>query len=78
MLNVLAGVRLGFFDATDFRGPEHSEEKVYEVYILFGLSWSAVSVGTGADSYKRLVQVSPIFSAFTVNFLELLRVYSDV
>ena len=34
-------------------GPEHSEEKVYEVYILFELSWSAVSIGTGAASYKR-------------------------
>ena len=52
----------------DFRSPEHSEEKVYEVHILFGLSWSAVSIGTGAASYKRfisgLVQVSLIFSAF--------------
>ena len=68
MLDLLAGVRLHFFHATDFRGPEHSEEKVYEVYILFGLSWSAVYIGTGAASYKRfisgLVQVSPIFSAF--------------
>ena len=31
-----------FFHATDFGDPEHSEKKVYEVYILFGLSWSAV------------------------------------
>ena len=61
---------------TDFGGSEHSEEKVYEVYILFELSWSAVSIRTGAASYKRLVQVSPIFSAFTESFLELLRVYS--
>ena len=75
-LNVLAGVRLDFFHATDFRGSEHSEEKVYEVYILFGLSWSAVSIGTASASFKQLVQVSPIFSAFTVSFLELLRVYS--
>ena len=30
-----------------------SEEKVYEVHILFGLSWSAVSIGAGAASYKR-------------------------
>ena len=30
----------------------HSEEKVYEVYILFGFSWSAVSIGTGAASYE--------------------------
>ena len=54
MLDVLVGVRLDFFHATDFRGPEHSEEKkkVYEVYILFGLSWSAVSIRTGAASYK--------------------------
>ena len=72
----MAGVRLDFFHATDFGGSEHSEEKVYEVYILFELSWSAVSIGTGAASYKRLVQVSPIFSAFTESFLELLRVYS--
>ena len=41
-----------FFDATDFRGSEHSEEKIYEVYILFELSWSAVSIGTVAASYK--------------------------
>ena len=41
MLDVLAGVRLDFFHATDFEGSEHSEEKVYEVYILFELSnWS--------------------------------------
>ena len=57
-----------FFSAKDFRGPEHSEEKVYEVYILFGLSWCAVSVGTGAASYKLficgLVQVSAIFCDF--------------
>ena len=51
-LYVLAGVRLNFFHVTDFRGPEHSEEKVYAVCILFGLSWSAVSIGTGAASYK--------------------------
>ena len=69
-LDVWAGVCLDFFHATDFRGSEHSEEKVYEVYILFELSWSAVSIGTGAASYKQLVQVSPIES-----FLELLRVY---
>ena len=42
-----------FFYATDFGGSEHSEEKVYEVYILFGLSWSAVFIGTGAASYKQ-------------------------
>ena len=53
MLYVLASVRLDFFYATDFRGSEPSEEKVYEVYILFGLSWSAVSIETGAASYKR-------------------------
>ena len=74
-LNVLAGVRLDFFHATYFGVSEHSEEKVYEVYILFELGWSAVSIGTGAAIYKRLVQVSPIFSAFTESFLELLRVY---
>ena len=65
-----------FFHAMDFGGSEHSEEKVYEMYILLGLSWNAVSIGTGAASYKRLVHVSPIFSAFTESFLELLRVYS--
>ena len=75
-LNVLAGVRLDFFHATDFRGSEHSIEMVYEVYILFELSLSAVSIGTGAARYKRLVQVSPIFNAFTESYLELLRVYS--
>ena len=46
------------------------------MYILFELSWSAVSIGTGAASYKQLVQGSPIFSVFTESFLELLRVYS--
>ena len=50
------------------------------MYILFGLSWCAVSIGTGAASYKRfisgLVQVSPIFLRFSVSFLELLQVYS--
>ena len=45
------------------------------LYILFELSWSAVSIRTGAASYKWSVQVSPIFSAFTESFLELLRVY---
>ena len=75
-LDVLAGVRLDFFYATNFRNSEHSEEKVYEVYILFGLSCSAVSIETGTASYKRFVQVSPIFSDFTESFLELLRVYS--
>ena len=30
-------------------------------YTLFGLSWNAVSLGTGAASYKRLVQVSGAF-----------------
>ena len=71
-------VRLDFIRTTDFGGSEHSEEKVYEVYILFELSWSAISIGTGASSYKRLVRVSPIFSAFTESFLELLRVCSTL
>ena len=71
----MAGVRLDFFHATDFGGSEHSEERVYEVYILFELSWSAVSIGSGGSSYKRLVQVSQIFSNFTES-LELLCVYS--
>ena len=48
----------------EFGGSEHNEEKVYEVYILFELSWSDVSIGigTGAASYKRLVQVSLILA----------------
>ena len=50
-IDVLAGVRLDFFHATDLWGSEHSVEKVYEVYILFELSWSAVSIG--AASYER-------------------------
>ena len=75
-LDVLAGVRLDFIHAMDFGGSEQSEEKVYEGYILFEISWSAVSIGTGAASYKWLVQVSPIFSDFTESFLKLLRVYS--
>ena len=72
----MAGVRLYIFYAMDFRGSDHSEEKVYEVYTQFGLSWSTVFIGTGAASYKRLVQVSPIVTVFTVSFLELLWVYS--
>ena len=56
----------------DFGRSEHSEEKVCEVYILSGPSWNAISLGTGAASYKQLVQVSFNFSAFSVSFLELL------
>ena len=52
MLDVLAGVRPDFFHAADFGDSKHSEEKVYEVYILFELSWSAISIRTGAASYK--------------------------
>ena len=37
----------------DFKDSEHSVERVYEVYILFELNWSAVSIGTGAASYKQ-------------------------
>ena len=48
----------------DFWSSEHSEEAVYKVYTLCGLSWSAVSLETGAASYKWLVQVSQIFSGF--------------
>ena len=59
----LAGVCPDFFNATDFGGSEHSEQKVCEVYIQSGLSWSAVSIGTGPATYK-LVKASPIFSAF--------------
>ena len=72
----MASVRLDFFHAMEFRGSEHSEEKVYEVYILFELSWSAVSIGPGAASYKRLVQVRLIFSDFIESFLELPQVNS--
>ena len=51
-------------------------KKVHEVYTQSGLSWSVVSIRTGASSYKwLLVQVSPIIRAFFVSFLELLRVY---
>ena len=62
MLDVLAGVCLGFLHTTDFGASEHSEEKVYEVYILFELSWSALCIGIRAASYKQLVQVSQNFS----------------
>ena len=55
MLDVLGDVRLDFFKATDFGSSEHSEEKLYEVYTLSGLSWSRASLGAGAASYKRLV-----------------------
>ena len=65
-------VRLDFFTAMDFGISEHSEEKVYEVFILSELSWIMVSIGTRATSYKRLFQVSLIFSAFSVSILELL------
>ena len=70
MLDVFAGIRLDFFHSMDLGGSEHSEEKVNEVYIRFELSWSAVSIGTGAARHKRLAQVSPIFSAFTESFPE--------
>ena len=74
MLDVLAGIRLYIFYTMDFEGSEHSKEKVYEVYILLELSLGTVSIGTGAASYMRLVQVCPIFSDFTQSFLELLWV----
>ena len=76
IIGVIIGVCLDFIQAMDFWGSEYSEEKVYEVYILFELSWSAESIGTGAASYKQLVQVSLIFSDFTESFLELSQVYS--
>ena len=60
----------------DFGGSECSEEKVYEVYIWFVISWCAVPNGIEAVSYKRLFRVSPIFSDFTETFLELLLAYS--
>ena len=49
---------------------------VYEVYILFELSWSVVSIGTGAASYKRFGPGESDFLCFSVSFLELLRVHS--
>ena len=63
----------------EFRNLGHSEEKIYELYTLSGLSWSAVSIRTGAANHKQLVQVlvSPNFSAFSVSCLELLCVYSN-
>ena len=76
-LNVLGDVHLDIFHAMDFGSSEHTEERVYEVYIRSGLNWSAVSLRTGATSYKWLVQASLIFSAFPVSFLELLWVYSS-
>ena len=44
---------LHFIHTLDFGRSEHSEEKVYEVYIQFELSWSVVSIRTGTASYKR-------------------------
>ena len=73
MLDVYTSVHPDFFHSSS----EHSEEKVYEVQTLFGLSSSVVSIGTGVASCKRLVQVSPIFSTSSVSFLELLCVYSN-
>ena len=55
-------------------GSERSIEKACEVYILFELSWCAVSIGTGAASYKRLVKVSQIFSAFSKSFYRCIRI----
>ena len=60
----MAGVRLDFFHATDFWGSEHSVEKVYEVYILFELSWSAVSMELELPVISSFVQVSPILALF--------------
>ena len=60
----------------DFWGSEHSVENVYEVYILFELSWSAVSIETGAAIYKRFGPGESDFWHFSVSFLELLRVHS--
>ena len=71
-LNVLGDVCLDIFHTTDFGSSEHSEEKVYEVCTLSGLGWSAASLGTGAASYKQLVQVSLILALISVSLLELL------
>ena len=40
------------------------------MYILFELSWSAVSIGTGAASYKRFGPGESDFYRFSVSFLE--------
>ena len=57
-------VCLDFFYAMDFGGSEHSEKKVYEVYILFGLSWTLYPSEQELIIVSVLVLVSPIFSAF--------------
>ena len=49
---------------------------MYEVYTQSGLSWSMASLGTGASSYKRVVQGESNFLHFFCKLLELLRVYS--
>ena len=72
----MAGVRLDFFHAMDFGGSDHSEEKVYEVYILFELVVGALYPSELELPAISVGQVSPIFSDFTERFLELLRVYS--
>ena len=49
-----------FFHTTEFGSSEYSEKNVYVSQL--SLVWSMVgTIGTGAASYKYLVQVSPIF-----------------
>ena len=72
----MAGVRLDFFRAMDFGGSDHSEEKVYEVYILFELVVGALYPSELELPAISVGQVSPIFSDFTESFRKLLRVYS--
>ena len=70
----MGDVCLDFFHAINFRSSEHAK-KWYIVYILSGLSWTTVPLGTGATSYKQLVQVSLIFKAFSISSLKILSVF---
>ena len=56
-VDILANIHLDFFHATDFGNSEHSKEKCYT---QSGLSWNAISLGTGYTSYKQL---GPIISS---------------
>ena len=54
-------------------GSEHSEEKMKCSFCLNLVGVLYPSELELPAKYKRLVQVSPIFSTFTESFLELLR-----
>ena len=60
----------------EFRGSKHSDEKVYEVYILLNLVGALYPSELELPAISGWSKVSPIFSNFTESFLELLRVYS--